>query len=172
MSAVHQLQLQYDAHEDRGLLRIRTRDGAEFRFWVTRRFVTGLWPALKKLLEGNPRVSEQATAENRSAVLSFQHESALERSDFSTEFQEGASRLPLGEKPLLLSRLQVKASPAGGRILCLLPKDGQGVQLAMDDRLAHSFASLVQRTVRAADWNLDVDLAPPAAPGPPSRRLN
>ena len=62
MSTLHQIQMQYDAHEDRGLLRIRTRDGSEFRFWLTRRFVRALWPMVREMLEARWRVLDHDDA--------------------------------------------------------------------------------------------------------------
>jgi len=172
MSALHQIQMQFDAHQDRGLLRISTRDGREFRFWLTRRYVKALWPLVRGLLESDPQVSAQARPEDREAVLSFRHESAIQRSDFETHYEEQATETPLGEEPVLLARVRLEHPDSGGRIICLLPKEGQGLRLAMDDRLLHSFASLMVRTARLAEWELEMDLGPAGVAQQPTRTVN
>ena len=159
MSQVHQIQLKYDANQDRGLLRIRTRDDVEFRFWMTRRFVKLLWPMLVKVIEADEQVRSQADEQARSAVMSFKHESAISRGDFSTPFEEPPEvRTPLGESPILLSRIQIKRREDGTPVLTLLPLEGQGVQLALDQTILHSLTKLIVDTSRLAEWDLELGI--------------
>ena len=170
MTALPQMQLKFDAHQDRGLLRISTKDRREFRFWLTRRYVKALWPHLRKLLESNEHVRTQLRKEDRQAVLEFQHAAAVESSDFATRYEGDAVETPLGEEPVLLAKARIDERPDGPRIICLLPKEGQGLQVALDDRLLHSFVSLLKRTVEIADWDLELSVseAPPPAAEPRS----
>ena len=50
----------------------------------------------------------------------------------------------------------------GKRTLCFYPEKGQGVELAMDDRLLHSFCKLLADATAKADWALQAGLAPAA----------
>ena len=49
---LHQIRIDYHQEQDRLLLRISTDEGSELRFWLTRRFVKSMWPALMTLAEG------------------------------------------------------------------------------------------------------------------------
>lgn len=169
MAKLHQIQLQYHPGEDRGLLRLRTAEGDEFRFWLTRRFIALLWPLLVRSLERSAAVRAQADPEARSTVLSFEHESALSRSDFATPFADG-TRMPLGETPLLLVRARLRETEAGV-VLGLEPQEGPGIDLALDATLLHSLARLVREVAERAAWGLALELGAPAAP-PAGRRVN
>lgn len=164
MGQLHQIQLQYDAHEDRGLLRISTQDRAEYRFWMTRRYVKVLWPNLLRMMSENEQVARQTDPAAKETVLSFQHEQAIGRSDFSTRYREEDRHLPLGRDPILLARVQLKRNPAGTPVLCMHPLDGQGVDLAMNDVLLHSLCKLVADLVRQASWDVDATI-PGTTPG-------
>ena len=60
---LHQIRIDYHQEQDRLLLRISTDDSSELRFWLTRRFVKGLWPVLMKMAEavGEARVQHDPT---------------------------------------------------------------------------------------------------------------
>ena len=162
MSKLHQINLQYEPREDRILLRTNTRDGAEFRFWMTRRFVTVLWPVLVRLVESHEHVQRQPRPESRNAVVELQRESALRSADFKTRYQpapQGAPvSLPLGEEPVVLATVRVKRHPDGRPVLCLHPAKGQGIELALHHGLLHSFCKLVSDTSQHAGWSLDLEL--------------
>lgn len=173
MTQLSQMRLQLDALEDRLLLRVNTRDRAEYRLWLTRRYVKVLWPVLVKLAESNPDVQLQPQPETRAAVLSFQHENALRKADFKTVYREDAVSLPLGERPTLLARVGVKQAPDGRRILCLDPLQGVGIELSLGDGMLHSFCKLLAETVQKAGWDLDLRLVrPQPLAGPAAHAIN
>ncbi len=53
---IHQLQLAFDAAEDRLLFRLSTTAGEEFRVFLTRRFVKMLWPHLVRTMDAGVAV--------------------------------------------------------------------------------------------------------------------
>ena len=69
MSRVHQIQLKYDAREDRSLLRISTLDKCEYQFWMTRRFTKLLWPVLVRMLESTGNVVRQQNQKWPESIL-------------------------------------------------------------------------------------------------------
>ena len=98
MSRLHQIQLQFDPHQDRAVLRIRTTDQSEFLFWLTRRFVKLMWQVLIKIVEKDTQVSAQANPDNKQAVLAFQHEKAVQagnrrQSDVRPRLRDGNALL-------------------------------------------------------------------------------
>ncbi len=170
---LHQIQIRYVPQEDRILLRIKTTDRSEFRFWLTRRYVKLLWPIVVKMLEADQRVQLQANAEAKNAVLSFQHEKAIKESDFSTKYNEDADNLPLGESPVVLARIQLKKPKQSDNLLCMHPERGKGIELAMNETLLHSFSKLLTDAVRVSEW--DIELKLPTDPGhdaPLPKRMN
>ena len=154
MSQLNQIQIQHDPRQDRLRLRINTTDKAEFNFWLTRRFVKMLWPVLMQLLESNQQVKMQSGIQAKKAVLSFQHEQAVHEADFVTQYKEDVYARPLGDEPILISRLQVKQQPDGTPVLCFTPDTGQGVDLALKQKILHSFCRLLSETVSQSGWDI------------------
>ncbi len=158
MSRLSQLQLQFSPEEDRLLLRINTDDRREFRLWLTRRLVKLLWPVLVQALESDALVQAQSDPDAKKAVLAFQQEQAVAQADFQTAFHEDAADLPLGDNPLLSTRVQVKAIPSGGRLVSFLPNHGQGASVVLDAPTLHAFSRLVLNAAVRADWSLKLNL--------------
>lgn len=156
MGQLHQITLRYHPVEDRALLRVSTQDRSEFRFWLTRRLLQALWPVLIRLLEADERVRRQPRPEIARQVLSFQHEHALQQSDFSTAYRDDPASFPIGEEPLLLSEIQVKQTPHGCQLLCLRGAGGKGAELALKPALLHSLCRLLADTSSKAGWDLDL----------------
>ena len=173
MTQLKQMRLQYDALEDRLLLRVNTSDQAEYRVWLTRRYVKVLWPVLVKLAESSEQIQLQPQPEAKKAILSFQHEKAIQQADFKTAYQENPTSLPLGETPILVAKVAVKQTPQGKRILCMDPLQGPGIELGLGETMLHSFCKLLADTVQKAGWDMDVELVKPeASVGPLSQTLN
>jgi len=158
---LHQIRIDYQPEHDRLLLRVNTDEGAELRFWLTRRFVKGLWPVLLKAAETVGEARAQSDPNVRKAMLEFEHEKALQQADFATPYK-AASNLPLGAEPLLLTRLRAQPDGRGNVVFAMHPAQGQGMDLAMDTMLLHSFTRLIQGAVATTDWDIRVDL--PVAP--------
>jgi hypothetical protein len=163
MAQIRQVQVSFAPVEDRLLLRFNTAAGEEFRFWMTRRYVRILRPVLDRLLGADPVIAGQSSDDARRTVLSFRHEQAISKADFSRAFDATTTRCPLGDTPVLLARVQLKTGTEGHQILCLHPERGAGVEIALTTDLAHSLVHLVADAVRKAQWDLPV----PAIAGPP-----
>lgn len=163
---IHQLQLAFDAAEDRVLFRLSTTSHDEFRVYLTRRFVRLLWPHLQRSLENKVAIKAPAP-ETRREVLAFEQDKAIRETDFSKPFAEAAAEaphnFPLGDKPFVATHGQVRTEAAGSYKLILNPAKGQGVEIGLDDRLMHSFCRLLESAVRGAEWDLVLGGAPPPA---------
>jgi hypothetical protein len=164
MSTIHQIQLRYDAVEDRALLRVSTTQLDEFRFWVTRRYARLLWKALTGSAARSARALTQSAPASREAVVAFEHEAAVAKADFQTRFQaERTATTPLGEAPVLLA--QVKCAPLEGglTLLGMHPVQGQGIEIRLDETLLHSLLKLLADAARAGEWDLDMQVSAPHA---------
>lgn len=155
---LEQFSASYDAEQDRLMLRIRSSDDAEFRFWVTRRYLALLWPMLMKMADDfSARKTADPLARNTLAELA--HGDAVGKADFASQYREG-SQFPLGEEPILLARITVKPLHGNTQTLTLLPQQGQGINLDLDERLVHVLARLLQQSAVAAEWGLTLDVTP------------
>jgi len=171
---LHQIRIDYHQEHDRLLLRVSTDDGSELRFWLTRRFVKGLWPALIKMAEVVGAARAQPDPVVRKALLEFEHEKAVRQADFATPYKV-PSNLPLGSEPLLVTRLRAQPDGRGNAVIAMHPNQGQGMDLAMDAMLLHSFTRLIQGAVGKTDWDIRLELPKTGMPEQPSveaHRLN
>lgn len=173
MARLAQIQISFAPVEDRLLMRLNTDDGAEFRFWLTRRYVRILWPILHQLALPDTPASGATSPAAQAAVANFQREQALDQADFESAFESTAKALPLGADPVLLTRAQSKRSADGLPVLCLHPADGAGIDIALEPQVSHSLLALLENAVEAADWQLQ-NPAPgnTTTPRPPAERLN
>jgi hypothetical protein len=155
---LHQLKVDFDAEQDRLLVRVSTASSEEALVWLTRRCVLRLWGLLLGFVESNPQIAARADPITRRAVLEFEHEKALSQATFSKAYEDVPRVRPLGEAPLLVSRLQRRKTEDGRLVLGLLPAQGQGIFLTLDPTLLHGFIKLLQRAVEKAEWGFDLSL--------------
>ena len=162
MGQLKQMQIVFVPVEDRLMFRVNTSNRQEFRFWMTRRYVGILWKAVLDMLRKRhvadkpPEVAEKE-APLEAAMLSMEHDKAVEKADFKTEYQE-SSYLPLGEAPTLLAKVAVKAPPDQEvPLLCIHPEIGEGIEIALSDQILHSMCRLLSDCAKQADWELKLD---------------
>lgn len=168
MSQIDQIQITFSAEDDRLLLRLSTQDGAEFRFWLTRRYVRALRPLIGTALARQPHIQTQASPLARQELLRFEQERAVGAADFATPYRAEPRQLPLGVQPVVLARMQVTPRSDGGIVLGLAPHRGQGVDLALSPPLLHSFGALLEHALAAAEWDLPAGTAAAAPTAPPA----
>ena len=171
---LHQIRVDYSSEQDRLLLRVSSDDGAELRFWLTRRLVKDLWPALITMAKTVGEARRQSNPAARNAVVEFEHDKAVRQADFTTPY-ETQTHLPLGPEPVLVTRLRAQPDSQGNAVIAMHPAQGQGMDLAMDPMLLHSFTRLIQAAVAKTDWDIRLELpsaATTVASGGPGLRLN
>jgi hypothetical protein len=159
---LHQLKLDYVAEEDRLLLRVSTDTQLEVRLWLTRRALRLLWSLLLQMMRSAPEIALQSNPQARDALVDMQREQALSRANFAEPFEEAPRDMPLGAEPILVTRIRADKDVKGNQVLGLLPQQGQGIHLTLDNTLLHSLCKLVQNAVAKADWDIVLEL--PALP--------
>jgi hypothetical protein len=164
---LHQLKIEFVAEHDRLLMRLATDSGSEVLVWLTRRCVKRLWPLLLNMAQTTPEIALQQNTEAKRALLGFQHEKAVRQADFSKPYEEAARERPLGQNPLLITRIQPRRDQQGRHVLGLLPTVGQGVHITLDDNLLHGVVKLIQNAVARADWDLELQVPTGMAPAVP-----
>jgi len=159
MSHISQIQLNFQAIEDRLLLRVSTLDSHIYQIWLTRRYVKVLWSALLRGLDKlhSPHHADKHT---RAAIISFRHEHITEQADFSSDFNEQKAHYPFGDRPILVSELEFKIDEKGIQTLIMCPENEKGIELNLDENILHSLCKLLIDTVDATDWDLNLSLNP------------
>ena len=109
-----------------------TSEHAEFRFWLTRRYVKLLWSVLIKMLERNPVAVVHVDEKVRRKMMEFQHVDAFSAGEFAKPYEDAANVLPLGEAPVLLSRITAKQNAGTQQLLCMHPGQGQGIDMTVN----------------------------------------
>lgn len=159
--ALHQLNLSYDAHQDRLLLRASTTEQTEYRFWLTRRLVRRLWPGLLQLTQSTDPVRNQAAPESKRAMLEFQHEQALSAAKFGEPYPaELKPAMPGG--PMLVATVRLRTLAGGGHALVLQPREGKAATLRLETQLLHALMKLLQDAVARTEWDIVLELLPAA----------
>jgi hypothetical protein len=156
---LHQLKIEFDAGQDRLLMRASTDSSQEALLWLTRRCVLRLWPLLVGVAEAEPQIASRAADPlTKRALFEFQHEKALSQASFSQDYDVATRGRPLGDHPLLVARLQRRKSDDGRTVLGLLPAEGQGIFLTLDSPLLHGLMKLLQIAVERAEWGFTLKL--------------
>jgi len=168
---IHQIQMAYDKAQDRLLMRLSTTDKAEFRFWLTRRYVKRLWAVLLKMIERDPSAAQYLDQDLRRAMVEFQHENMVRGGNFSKQFEEGAGTMPLGDAPVLLARITGKQNADSTQVLCMHPEQGRGIDLAVNAQLLHMISKLVTDAVAQSDWDISLAIDPRSTGASPAQAL-
>jgi hypothetical protein len=179
---IHQMQVAFDAHADRLLLRVRTTGAELYAVWLTRRMVAQMLPHLRRTLArtGVAAVAPQAlpVPEARQMLEQAVLQRPLPGADFQQPFADGDARLPLGPEPLLPAQADMTPLAGGALQVALADGRGQRIELNLPHDTATALLRLVETALAQADWNLGAAPAgsaaapqPPADAGPP-RLLN
>lgn len=147
-AAIEQLDLGYDAIQDRLLLKLGLADNTEFAIWLTRRLTRGLWDIMQKanvaLPYKSPPLPESA---NGSAIKP----GVLPDMDFSEEYRAG--RIARTPEPMLATRCQISHGK-GEAVLELQSDDGKTVKVPLSRELAMALPNMLQFTTRDSGWDL------------------
>lgn len=154
---LERITVEFHAEDDRLMVRVFFDKKAEIQFWLTRRLVKRIWPVLLQMAQAKPDIQMQPNPEVRKALLGMQHEKALQEVKFSKAAQQEPEREhPLGNAPMLVSKVRARRNDKGQTVLSLQPLQGNGVDLALGDTLLHGLMKLVQDTAIKAEWDLSL----------------
>lgn len=156
---LERITVEFHAEEDRLLVRVYFDKTSEIKFWMTRRLVKRIWPVLLQMAQAKPDIQMQPNPEVRNALVGLQHQKALQEVEFSVPARESERAHPLGDAPMLVSRVRARRNHRDKTLLSLQPPKGNGVELALGDTLLHGLMKLVQDTAVKAEW--DISLAVP-----------
>ena len=128
-------------------MRMNTKQGDEFRVWLTRRFSGLLVSLLVREIDKLGGVSSLAsTDETRSLFKQGAMEQRYE--------EEKASEFPLGEDGILAYKINYKVAANANMMLEILPENGRGITLNLNKSLLFMFYNLLTQACSQADWRL------------------
>ncbi len=167
MSQLRQMQITFVPVQDRLLFRLNTqgRPSAEFRFWFTRRYVRLLWDSLIKMLKkmqplevesSQSPPAQEAVKAAQAATLAVEHKEVIAQADFKTAYEE-SQVFPLGPDPILAVKVAIKEGPMNNQVLCIHPEEGQGLEMALNKQLLHSFCQLLVQGSQKGAWELPLN---------------
>lgn len=164
--ALHQMTIEYRPEHDRLLFRVTTQSHNEFRVWLTRRLVRGLWAPVIKTFEVQPDVREQSAPEVKKAVMSIKHQEIVQGADFSKKHDPEATPDPSTVEPLLANAVECVPTEGENVRLTFKSTTGQDVNLNINEKMLHAFCHLVRSAVEKADWDLDLSVGDAAFAAP------
>lgn len=151
---VNQVQATYNPLEDRILFTIEKQNKQVFLGWVTRRFLTILLPALHGQ---HPTTGVEFFANSLPKVPTISHSKTVlirnEQPDNTAKLQT----YPLGEAPLLLSKITFKALHTEKAMLILSPEHGQGIELPFNPELLNRLLQTFKHPLETSSWSLEVN---------------
>lgn len=154
--AISNVQATYEPLEDRILLNITTQDHAVYSAWITRRYLKLLLPAL----QGNhPRTLKPLLSEE---ALGFLHSAEIEvdpRSPIFEPYQEtDETYFPLGETPVLLTKIAFKSLNSDKPLMEMNPEAGAGFEIPFEASVLKLLTNILQQALPRASWDLEMDL--------------
>ena len=179
-AVIEQLNLAFDAEQDRLLFKVGLSDNTELAVWLTRRIVKtiSVWlqgshaavdasmqvvvmnaqGGLEELGAKIMSASTPVSAINPEAIL----QSAVPNLDFTTQYQPNrTARLPV---PMLATACKVLTDNATQFVLEFTAKEGVHAQVAFNAELKIAFGNMLQLATKEAAWDIGLQSSHFVAP--------
>lgn len=155
-AAIQQINLGYNAEQDRLLLRVGLADNSELLVWLTYRMAKRIWQLLNNEAHIPTATSIQAEEVPERAVEQFKHEmqvaETLQKMDFTTEYQPRKEMVNNGAM-LATNALLVRHAqkPLMLEMPCL---EGITVRMNLTQELILALCNMLQLTCKEAGWEV------------------
>ncbi len=152
-ASIQQINIAYNAIEDRLLLKIGFSADAELAVWLTRRVVKGLWQLLQAD-EISPQVMTIAEpAGTAPALHGFEKtNAAAQKLDFTSEYKP---RQAVHQDDILLAKdchiLKSASQQASLELVCV---NGQTIKLVLTQELTIALTNMLQLVSKETAWEL------------------
>jgi len=155
-AAIQQINLGYNAEQDRLLLRVGLADNTELLVWLTYRISKQIWQLLNGETHIPTATSIQVETPPEKAIEQFKQEmqvvETLQKMDFSTEYQP---RKDIVHDGAMLATgvmlIRYDAKPPTLEIPCL---EGVTVRMNLTQELILALCSMLQLSTKEAAWDL------------------
>jgi len=156
--SLYQMTAEFVPVQDRILFRVSTREKREYRIWLTRRLVKNLWGVAVKSFETQPEVSAQAEPRVKKAVMSMQHQQAVQSSDFKTKHDPASKPPPEMESPLIAVGIRIQRTKDAMLQLSFITSENKAVNLNMNEEMLHALCHILQGAADRAGWDLQLSV--------------
>ena len=164
VAAIQQINLGYNAEQDRLLFRVGLNDNTELLVWLTSRITQLLWTLLTGEAHLPTANSIQADSPPEQAVAQFKQEmqaaDALQKMDFKTEYQPRPEVRNDGAMLAINAVLvRVDNKPPSLELPCL---EGISVRINLNPELTLAMCNMLQLATKEAGWAINAAAAAPA----------
>ena len=164
VAAIQQINLGYNAEQDRLLFRVGLNDNTELLVWLTSRITQLLWTLLTGEAHLPTANSIQADSPPEQAVAQFKQEmqaaDALQKMDFKTEYQPRPEVRNDGAMLAINAVLvRVDDKPPSLELPCL---EGVSVRINLNPELTLAMCNMLQLATKEAGWAINTAVATPA----------
>lgn len=160
-AAIQQLNLGYNAEQDRLLFRVGLSDNTELMVWLTLRVTKQLWALLNGETHLPTASSIQVETPPEQAVQQFQQEmqvaETLQKMDFATEYQPRPQ--VRNEGAMLATGLQLRDD--GVKHLDIACLEGVEVHMNLTQELILAMCNMLQLAAKEAGWDIGAPLSTP-----------
>lgn len=155
-SAIEQINLGFNEHEDRLLLKVGLADKTEIVVWITRRVCKLMYVVLQTASHTLLPSAMQFTAPTISTpdvkTQAIAKQKKVDNLDFKSEYV--VDRQARSDQPLLAVQCKIVTVdnlPPQFELKC---SKGQSVKMALTSELVHALSSMMQLATREAGWDL------------------
>lgn len=156
-ASLKRLEVSYNQTHDRLILILHMQDFSEYLFWLTRRAVPIFWKVLTQLIQADEKTEHQRIKEKEHWAEAIEKEKG-QKQQKAEQFSTRVATRPMGDEPLLLSKIQAKPGPNGTFHLHLEDVQGKWIELNGNSSVLVALCQLIQQLSEKAEWNLDLKL--------------
>ena len=111
----------------------------------------------------DPDVKEQDRPQIKKAVLSMQHQEAVQGADFSQKHEKPVKAAPETAKPLLAVNAELGKIEQGTIRLSFHTIGGKSINLNLNDEMLHAVCHILQQAADKAGWDLKLAIGDAAS---------
>lgn len=159
-AGIQQINLSYNADQDRLLLRVGLSDNTELLVWLTQRITKMIWQLLNNETNLPSATSIEVNAPPAQAVAQFKQEmqatETLNKLDFATEYHPRPA--VRNDGPMLVTSaitVAVEGKPPTLEMPCL---EGVTVRMNLNQELILAICNMLQLSCKEAGWQIGVPL--------------
>lgn len=167
-AVIEQINIAYDADQDRLLLKVGLSDNTELSIWLTRKIVKSIWtwlygnelksePALQVFMM-NAQGGLDTISPKLMTMKEINADSLLESASANIEFKSAYQehRVPMMDEPFLAVACEIVEDNATQFVLDLSARDQKRARVAFSMELKIAFANMLQLAIKEAGWDINL----------------
>ncbi len=151
---INQISVLYHPIEDRMLLTIEMEGQQVYTGWITRRFLKLLIPALHGV---HPLTGKTLFDNKTSKAPTIKQSKPILKKTIESPNDPMPASYPLGETPILLSKISFKGIQKDYTVFILSPESGHGIELPFNPSVLNTLLSQFTAPLQESGWSLEVN---------------